>query len=132
MPNTEHHPEPEEEINLSDYWRILRRHKWTALTILFATVLIVTVASILMTPVYRATTTLFIDQETSNVLTISENNMALGAQSYATYKEYFQSQKEIIKSRGIIEQAFEEFKLDQTDKFSVNNASFKDFIRDFL
>ncbi|MCK5214495.1 MAG: polysaccharide biosynthesis tyrosine autokinase [Candidatus Omnitrophica bacterium] len=130
--NIDHHHEIEEEILISDHWRTLKRHKWTALTILFNTVLIVSIVSIMMKPVYRATATLLIDQETSNVLTISENNMALGAQSYATYKEYFLSQKEIIKSRGIIEQVFKEFKLDETEEYAVKNASFKDFIREFL
>jgi len=48
----DYHPEMEEEIQISDYWRILKRHKWTVMTILFVTVLIVTVASIMMTPVY--------------------------------------------------------------------------------
>jgi len=120
---TDYYHEQEEEIQLSDYWRILKRHKWTVLTIFFVTVLIVTIASIMMTPVYRATATLFIDQETSNVLTISENNMALGAQSYATYKEYFQSQKEIIKSRGILEQVFKEFQLNRYEEYAVEGSS---------
>jgi len=133
MPNTDHYyQEQEEEIHLSDYWRILRRHKWISIAVFVVIVTTVTIASIMMTPVYRSTATLFIDQEAGNVLTISENNLALGAQNYATYKEYFQSQKEIIKSRGIIEQVFNEFKLDQTDKSAVNNTSIKDFIRDFL
>jgi len=138
--NTDHHHEMEEEIQISDYWRIVKRHKWTVATIFFGTVLIVTVASIMMTPVYRSTATLFIDQETSNVLTISEGNMALGAQSYATYKEYFQSQKEIIKSRGILEQVFTEFKLARYEKYAVENASgtsswhlaIRDFISNIL
>ncbi|MCK5178137.1 MAG: polysaccharide biosynthesis tyrosine autokinase [Candidatus Omnitrophica bacterium] len=120
----EHHHqshELEEEIDLSDYWRILKRHKITVLTIFFVTVFTATIISVLMTPIYRSTVTLFVDQETSNVLTISDNNMALGAQSYATYKEYFQSQKEIVKSRGILEQVFKEFRLGQTPEYATLN-----------
>jgi len=133
MTQTDHYQDIEEEIHLSDYWRILKRHKIIALTVFVAIVMTATIASLMMTPVYRATVILFIDQETSNVLTISENNMALGAQSYATYKEYFQSQKEIIRSRGIIEQVIKEFEFDQTKKnVSVAGSSFKDFVRDFL
>ncbi|MCK5013601.1 MAG: hypothetical protein KAS66_07260, partial [Candidatus Omnitrophica bacterium] len=119
MQSEHHHHEIEEEIDLNDYWRILKRHKISVLTIFFVTVIMVTVISVLMTPVYRSTATLFIDQETGNVLTISDNNMALGAQSYATYKEYFQSQKEIIKSRGILEKTFRGFRLAQTPEYAA-------------
>jgi len=80
---TNYHTEQGDEIHLSNYWRILKRHKWIVITVFVVTVMIVTIASILMTPVYRSTAVLFIDQETSNVVTISENNLALGAQNYA-------------------------------------------------
>ena len=124
MNPNEHHQyhEVEEEINLGDYWRILKRHKVTVLTIFFLTVITVTVISVLMTPVYRSTATLFVDQESGNVVTISDNNLGLAAQSYATYKEYFESQKEIVKSRGILEKAFHDFRLGNTPEYAMLNV----------
>ncbi|MBN1587258.1 MAG: polysaccharide biosynthesis tyrosine autokinase [Candidatus Omnitrophica bacterium] len=116
-------PPFEEEIDLSDYWRVLKRRKWTVFSVFSGTVLAVAVASLLMTPVYRATVVLLVDQEDSNVLTISGNDMALATQNYAAYKEYFQSQKEIIQSRSILEQVFKEFKLNRLEDYSEGRSS---------
>ena len=126
MNPTEHrHYEPEEEIDLSDYWRILKRHKITVLTIFFVTVITATVMTVMKMPVYSATVTLFIDQEGSNVISISGNSLGMASQSYATYKEYFQSQKEIIKSRGILERTFKAFRLAQTPEYAAFNIKSK-------
>ncbi|MBZ0280927.1 MAG: hypothetical protein K8L97_09305, partial [Anaerolineae bacterium] len=118
-----HHTYPDEDVHLSDYWRILKRHKVTALTVFVVIVIAVTIKTLLTTPVYRSTVTLFIDQESSNVLTVSDTNLALGAQSYQTYKEYFQSQKEIILSRNILAPVFYELGLDKTIAYATNDQT---------
>lgn len=117
----------EPEIHLNDYLRVIKSRKNVVLTFFSVTVLIVTVGSFLMRPVYRATVTLLVDVESPNVLTATDS-VALGAPDYYAYKEYFQSQKEIIKSRSLIRQVFEEFKLGSGGEYL--NA--KDPIEEFL
>ena len=100
----------EQEVSLTDYWHILKRRKSAVLKIFFVSLISVTIVTNAMAPVYQATVTLFIDQEGSNVLTISGNNMALAGQNYATYKEYFLSQKGesswYLTGKAIIEGVF--------------------------
>lgn len=117
----------EPEIHLSEYLRIVKHRKNVLITFFFVTVIIVTIGSFLMKPVYRATVTLFIDKESPHVLTTT-GQVSLGDTNYYTYKEYFQSQVEIIKSRSIAKQVFEEFKL-RKNKDYVNA---KDPIADFI
>jgi tyrosine-protein kinase Etk/Wzc len=53
-------PEPymEDEINLLDYWRVIRK-RWKIITLIFfASVVAAAVVSLLMTPIYQAKTTL--------------------------------------------------------------------------
>ncbi|MCA9404224.1 MAG: polysaccharide biosynthesis tyrosine autokinase [Candidatus Omnitrophica bacterium] len=111
--------DPEEEIHLSDYWRIIRRHKWKVVTVFLVIVTAVTVKTVLTTPIYRASATLFVDQESSNVVTVSENSVGLGGGGYANYKEYFQSQKAIITSRSLLEPIFRDFRLGADPRFDT-------------
>lgn len=117
----------EQEVHLSDYLQVIKRRRSVVLTFFSVTVLIVTVGSFLLQPIYRATVTLLVDVESPNVLTTTDS-VALGAPNYYAYKEYFQSQKEIIKSRSLIRQVFEEFKLGGSEEYL--NA--KDPIEEFL
>jgi capsular exopolysaccharide synthesis family protein len=106
----------EQEIHLSDYLAILRRRFWSAFLFFVIVVATVTAGSFYMTPIYKATTTLLIDLESPNVLT-STGSVALQSQNYYSYKDYFQSQKEILTSRGLIERVFDEFGLADTEDY---------------
>ncbi|MEA3560753.1 MAG: Wzz/FepE/Etk N-terminal domain-containing protein, partial [Candidatus Omnitrophota bacterium] len=117
----------EPDAHLSDYLRVIQTRKGVLVTFFFFTVFIVTIGSFLMQPVYRATVTLLIDLESPNVLTTT-GSVALKHPDYYAYKEYFQSQKEIIKSRAIARRVFEEFNLTRSKDY--RNA--KDQIKEFL
>ncbi|MFC1709246.1 polysaccharide biosynthesis tyrosine autokinase [Candidatus Omnitrophota bacterium] len=117
----------EREVHLSDYLRIVKNRKKVLITFFFITVLIVTVSSFTTDPVYRATVTLFIDKESPDVLTTT-GQVSLGVEDYYTYKEYFQSQREIIKSVSIVKRAFEEFNLGQQKAYLNAKTPLKDFL----
>ncbi len=104
------------ELQLQDYLHIIGRRKWIGITFYFIVVAIVTVATIMMQPQYKATATLFIDIESPNVLTAS-GSVALQSQNYYAYKEYFQTQKEVITSNAILKRVFNEFRLGDTPEF---------------
>ena len=107
----------ETEIHLSDYFRVVKNHK-SLIAVFFVIVVAVTVViSFTTKPVYRATTTIFIDMESPNVLTAT-GSVELGGTNYYAYKEYFQSQKEIIKSRSVGRQAFQELGFDKDEEYS--------------
>ena len=117
----------EQELHLTDYINMLRKRQVTIVAFFVIVVFVVTVGSFLMTPVYKANATILIDVESPNVLTAS-GMVALESQNYYTYKEYYQSQKEILTSRTIINKVFDEFKLSSTKDY----ANAKDPIKKFL
>lgn len=107
----------ENEFHIRDYINVLRRRCGISALFFIAVVSTVTIASFIMTPIYRATATLLIDVESPDVLTTS-GVVALEAQNYYSYKEYYQSQKEIITSRSIMRKVFEEFDLANTPEYA--------------
>ena len=108
-----------DEFNFDKYLRIIRGRRKTIIIFFFATVFLVGIVSFSMAPVYVATVTLLIDVESPYVLTTT-GNVELGGTNYYAYREYFQSQAEIIKSRSIARQVFDDLNLGQ-DK-SYQNA----------
>jgi capsular exopolysaccharide synthesis family protein len=56
-------------------------------------------------------------------------SVALGSTNYYAYQEYFQSQKEIIKSRRIARQVFEEFELGREEKYRNSSDPITKFLK---
>ncbi len=108
--------EQEIEINLQDYITIIRRRRWVILTFFIVVTTVVTVWTYLQTPVYRATTTVLIDQETPDVLA-AKDGLSLGSPGYVSYREYYQTQLEIIKSRAIAKDVFSALALEKSPKY---------------
>jgi len=118
----------QENVNFNDYIRVIKSRKSIILIFFFVVVFIVTLGSFLMTPVYRATAMLLIDVESPQVLTTT-GTVALGRADYYAYKEYFQSQRKVIKSRGITKQVFDEFKLVESKDYKRAKDPIKKFLR---
>ncbi|NQT23481.1 MAG: hypothetical protein HQ579_08625, partial [Candidatus Omnitrophica bacterium] len=117
----------EQELHLKDYVDVLRRRRSVVVIFFVTIVFVVTIGSLIMRPVYQASATLLIDAESPNVLT-TYGLVSLESQNYYSYKEYYQSQKEIITSRAIARRIFNEFNLGNTKKY----AKAKDPIKAFL
>src|SRR3989338_3448478 len=100
----------EEGLQLKNYTHIIRRRADVLILFFVATVSVITIGSFIMEPVYQATTTLLIDPESPNVLTTT-GMVELESQNYFSYKEYYQSQAEIITSYTLAKKVFDEFGL---------------------
>jgi capsular exopolysaccharide synthesis family protein len=109
-------PNSQEPAHLKDYLDVLRRRKEAVIIFFLSTVLITTVASFVIEPVYRSTVTLMIDVESPNVLTTS-GSVALDSQNYYSYKDYLQTQMEVITSRPIIRAVFGQFDLSASKEY---------------
>ena len=118
----------QEELHLKDYLDVLRRRRDVAVTFFAATVIVVTLGSFIARPLYRATTTLLIDLESPNVLTTT-GMVELQSQNYFSYKEYFQSQVEIITSYGLAKKVFEEFGLGDKPGYRRAKEPVKKFMK---
>ncbi|MFA5146605.1 MAG: polysaccharide biosynthesis tyrosine autokinase [Candidatus Omnitrophota bacterium] len=117
-----------ETLHLQDYINVVR-HRRDVVTLFFATVvLVVAIGSFVMMPIYRATAVLLIDVESPNVLTTS-GTVALESQNYYSYKEYYQSQIEIITSEALIRKVFDEFGLGKMREYAKAREPIKKFIK---
>lgn len=92
----------QEEIHWRDYLYVLDKRKWVILSFLLVLVITVTIASLVMTPVYQATVKILIEKEQPKVLDIKEV-IAIDAGA----QEYYQTQYEIIKSRPVMQKTVE-------------------------
>ncbi len=116
----------EKNIHIKDYFGVIKRRKVLIILFFILVTGIVTAVSFLMSPVYRATVTILIDVESPNVLTTT-GMVSLESQDYYSYKEYYQSQKEILTSRSILKKVFDEFGLGSSKDY----ADVKDPIKKF-
>jgi capsular exopolysaccharide synthesis family protein len=89
-------PHQEEQIDLRDYLRVMRKRRWIVFAIFAVVVLSVAVHTYTVTPIYQATARIVIEKENPNVVSIQEV-MAVDA----TGSDYYQTQYKIIESRAV-------------------------------
>lgn len=94
------------QIHLSDYIAILKKRK--RIIIIFALVLVsmVTVISLISTPLYEATVTMIIERQPYPV-----NNAEATANMDIREQEFFQSQYDLLQSRSLALKVIEDFEL---------------------
>jgi len=117
----------QENLHLKDYLNILARRRGIALLFYSMVMLFVTIGTIVTTPVFRSTATLLIDMEGPNVLATS-GSVSLGSRDYFAYKEYFQTQSEIIRSQDLLKHIFDEFKLSDSKDYKANKEQLTRFM----
>ena len=117
----------ENEFNINDYLSVLQHRRGAIALFFVSTVIIVLIATFLMPPTYRATATLLIDMESPNVLTTT-GLVGVENQYYYSYKEYYQSQTEIITSYNIVRRVFDEFKLADTKEYAKEKEPLEKFM----
>lgn len=118
----------EEGLQLKNYTHIIRRRADVLILFFVATVSVITIGSFIMEPVYRATTTLLIDPESPNVLTTT-GMVELESQNYFSYKEYYQSQAELLTSYTLVKKVFNEFGLEEQFEYFDAKEPIKKFLK---
>jgi capsular exopolysaccharide synthesis family protein len=96
----------EDTLDLVEYWRAISKRRWSilGLTILVAILAMLIVSN--MRPIYRATTTLLIEQGKSKIVSIEE----VYSQGLIQ-REYYQTQIEILKSEELARKVVKKLKL---------------------
>ena len=93
-------------IDLSHYISIVNRNKWRILGLAFVVTLLAALIALSMTPLYKATSSLLIESEETNVVSIEQ---VYGLD--ASKQEYFETQYEILRSRHIAEKVVDKLDL---------------------
>jgi polysaccharide biosynthesis transport protein len=103
--------EPEPDVHLKDYLKILRKHRWLITGVFLVTCITVAIWSALQVPTFQASATVLIEPVPPAVLNIQEVTQ-IGAAS-AWDSNYYATQYEILKSRPVLEKVIETLNLKQ-------------------
>lgn len=106
-----------DEIDLLSYWRILVKRRWTVLGALGIVMVTVLIGTLLMTPIYRASTSLQIDREIIKVVEVEGVTPVEGAAG----SDFFQTQYELLKSRALAERVASQLGLAEGDQLERLN-----------
>jgi len=102
----------EEELELADYWKIIWKRKWIIILSLVVVTASALVFSYLQTPIYEASTTLYIKKKGA---TSGGIDIFGGAGGFSTQTE-LNTQIEILKSRTLAEEVVKKLNLDKLQK----------------
>src|SRR3990172_5113405 len=108
-----------EVLNLLDYWLLLRKHNRQVLGLTFVVTLLAALVAFQMTPVYRSTAMLLIENSKSKALNLSDLYDIQGS----TGQESFNSQVQILKSRPIAEMVIRKLELSKNPDFNPPEES---------
>ena len=92
----------EESSHLRDYWHIIVKRKWWCLGVLLGIVLLTLSVCLLMSPIYKVTTTLQIIQDNPSAIMGGQNTDPLAALSgTSTMDRFYETQYNILQSPSI-------------------------------
>jgi succinoglycan biosynthesis transport protein ExoP len=92
------HEEEKREIDLMEYWQGIEKRKWVFITFASAVLLFAVIFTFTAVPRYRATATLFIEEDVSRVISIEDE---FGNPRQVTDLRAFNTQLEMLKSRNL-------------------------------
>lgn len=119
----------EETPEFVEYWRAIMLRKWSILALVVGSALITTVVVFQMTPVYRSTATVLVDIDKARpVPTGGAEMIHLG--SY--YREYLQTQAEVLKSRAVAQRVIADLKLTEHPEFQPQPSALKQWVTAIL
>lgn len=107
----------EEEIHLRDYLSVVMRRKWIVITFFIAVVATAVIGTYMTRPLYKASTTLKIDKENTNVILFKD--------SYAfedVDEQYYETQYKMLRSRNLAKRVIRQMRLDKNSEFGGKAA----------
>jgi capsular exopolysaccharide synthesis family protein len=108
-------PLEEDSVDLRDYWRVLAKRRWLIATVLLCTVFATALVVLTMTPIYTAETILLIERKAPQAINLEgATSEAQGPDEY----DYYRTQYEILKSRGLMTQVIQEQQLESLPLFA--------------
>ncbi|WP_456380781.1 GumC family protein [Thiolapillus sp.] len=103
----------EEGRNLKDYWIVIVRHKFTIILFTLVALVASAIATSLQTPIYRSSVKLQIDREAARVVNFEGVTPREAAYSY----DFYETQYQLLKSRGLAKRVVEQLGLESSDQF---------------
>jgi len=102
----------EKEVNLRDYWKIIRKRRWTILAFFLIVLVTTAIGTFTMKPVYRGTCTIQIDKENPQIVDFKE---IFSVNMWD--QDYYQTQYKILESRSLAKRVIDSLKLSEHSEF---------------
>jgi len=112
----------DKEIHIRDYFRIINKRRNTVITFFIITLTTVVIATFTATPIYRATTNVLLEKNTSSPFS--------AADSYTRYEsEFMVTQYQIIKSAAVAQKVVSSFDVEKIyNHFFPENLKTESFL----
>ncbi|GHA22972.1 GumC family protein [Oceanisphaera arctica] len=108
----QHDDHADDEIDLRQLWLSIYRRKWSIISLTLVVAMLSVLVVFNITPIYKASATLQIENKAANVVSIEQVYGIDGAGS-----EYLQTQFELLKSRALAERVVRQLSLDTHPEF---------------
>jgi exopolysaccharide transport family protein len=105
-------PHEEKEVNLRDYWKVIRKRQWIIIAFFLIVVITTAIGTFTMKPIYRGTATIQINKENPQVVNFQE----IFAVNMVDM-DYYQTQYKILESRSLAKRAIHSLKLSEHPEF---------------
>lgn len=96
----------EEALDLIGYWRVIQRRKWGILGLAVFLSLLAAVVVSMMTPIYKSTVTILVEQNKAKLLSIDEIYSGISSD-----QSHYQTQVELLQSNALMEAVVDRLKL---------------------
>ncbi|GAB1407321.1 hypothetical protein MASR1M8_12400 [Thermomonas brevis] len=100
----------EDEIDLLAYWHVLVKRRWLVLSILAGVLALALLATLMATPIYRATSMVQLEKQGTQAVQVEGIQPGEGGPDAA----FLQTQYELLKSRSLAERVANELNLDSS------------------
>ena len=108
--------EKRKEVDLLEYWQVIAKRKWVIMVFAVVFILSVGIRTFNTVPVYKATTTLLIEEEASKVLSIEDE---FGYRRQMTDLRFFNTQIKLLTSKSLAERVARKMNLPARPELST-------------
>ena len=107
----------EPQIDLREYWNIVLKRRWTVLIFFVAAITTVTIFTLRQKKIYEARASMIIELYAPQVLGNVREVYNLGAGSYWSNKEYYETQYKVVTSRTVAQKVVQLLRLEGNKSF---------------
>src|SRR6187401_2452637 len=98
--------EDDESLHFRDLWRIVVKRKWIVFAVVLLALATALVATMMQTPIYRATITLKIERDAPRIVDF-KGSASVAPEEYGDI-DFYRTQYELLKSRTLAERVVEQ------------------------
>ncbi len=104
----------DDQINLLDYWHVLVDRRWIVAAVAACVFVLVLAATLLATPVFRASTTMQIERDTMKIMDVEGLTPAESPMD----RDFYQTQYELLRSRSLARRVVQDLSLDRAPQYA--------------